>query len=132
MSYAKDFPLTFTQCKQLIANGYDLQDFLESVTTDQPEFIKHMGAIDSISELQAIQQGRCASGAYMPAVTYATALDAMNQHYEEIESILYQHGAEPLTFDHTDETWAGFAVKLVSLAVELWVGEFNLDDVNWD
>lgn len=73
MSYSKYFELSFSQCKEIINNGDDLRDFLESVTTNQPEFIISMGAIDSVDDLKSIKDGGCESGVYMPAVTYCTA-----------------------------------------------------------
>ena len=133
MSYAKDFTLSYTQCKQLVANVRDLREFLEDVTTNQPEFIKSMGTIDSIYGIRSIQDGGCASGAYMPAVTYYTAVECMNEHYSEIEDILEDAfcGNWPV-FDISKENWRGFAVKLVSMAVEVWVNRFDLENVNWD
>ncbi len=131
MSYANDFTLTFTQCKQLIANGYDLREFLEAVTTEQPQFIKSMGAIDSIAEMHAINQGGCESGAYMPAVTYHTALECMANYPQEVqEGVEFRY--ETIEFDLSRDSISTFASKLVAAAVESWVSGFNLDGVNWD
>jgi hypothetical protein len=122
--------LTFTQCKQLKANGYEIQDFIDQIQ-NQPEFIQAAGWIDSICELQAIQQGGCASGAYMPAVTYSTALDVMSKHgndvLEFIGNILGELPTPPV-----GESWAGMAVFYLSYAVELWAGQFDLHGVDWD
>lgn len=131
MSYKDYFSLTFSQCKQLVSNGYDLPDFLEQVTTQQPEFIKSMGAIDSISELQAIQQGGCASGSYMPAVTYHTALQCMSEHHSEVEDLLSDYGPE-FTFNPTEDSFATLASNIVAMAVEHWAGSFDLSGVDWD
>jgi uncharacterized protein YggL (DUF469 family) len=128
---SKAIELTFTQCKQLIEKDIDLRDFIESIE-NQPTFIKSMGAIDSISELQAIQEGGCASGAYMPAVTYHTANKCMTDHSDEVETLLVQHGVEAFTFNPETDSWYCFASKLVSAAVELWVNQFDLDGVDWD
>lgn len=123
--------LSLTQCKQLNTNGYCLREFIAEIAS-QPEFIRSMQPIDSIADLQAIQQGGCASGAYMPAVTYHTALECMAEHYEEIENILADHFTGGLNFDPATETWPTFASRLVAAAVECWVNQFNLDGVSWD
>ena len=125
--------LTFTQCKQLLNNGVDLREFIESIE-QQPDFIKHMGEIDSISEMQAIIQGGCASGAYMPAVTYAVALECFTEHSNEITDLLEEFGYEDFTFCLKTETLSSFASSMVSAAVECWVNQFQdmLDGVNWD
>lgn len=126
----KCIELTFTQCKQLINNDYDLRDFIESIE-NQPDFIKEMGAIDSIAELQAIQGGGCASGAYMPAVTYHTAIEIMSNHSIEVfDYIESKFGEIPQPQKIT--SWSGLAVFYLSLAVEEFANSFNLDDVNWD
>jgi hypothetical protein len=132
MSYSKCFKLSFSQCKEIINNGDNLRDFLESVTTNQPEFIISMGAIDSIYELKAIKEGGCESGAYMPAVTYSTALKCMYEHYEEIEAIFQDHGYESIEFDLESETFAGFSSRLVSMAVELWVSSIETDHISYE
>lgn len=132
MSYYKYFKLSFSQCKEIINNGDDLREFLESVTTNQPEFIISMGAIDSIYELKSIKEGGCESGAYMPAVTYCTALKCMTDHYEEIESILQDHGFETFDFNLERESFSGFCVRLVSMAVELWVSSIETDHISYE
>ncbi len=125
------FSLTFTQCKQLTENGTDLRNFLETMNS-QPEFLVSMGEIESIAELQEIQQGGCKSGAYMPAVTYHTALDTMANHSDSVEQWCGDCFPEGIVFYPETETFGGFAVKLVSVAVEEWARQFNLDGVSWD
>jgi len=122
--------LTFTQCKQLIEKGVDLRDFIQSIE-DQPEFIKSMGAIDSISEMQGIIQGGCASGAYMPAVTYHVANSTMGEHGDNVLDYLDSQLGE-LPPIQGGESWSGMAVHYLSCAVEVWVGQFDLNDVDWD
>lgn len=125
--------LTFTQCKQLIENGADLRDFVDSLN-NQPNYINSMGTIDSISELQAIIQAGCASGAYMPAVTYHTALEIMSKYSDDIEGEIVDVYPDGLLFTPEIDSWSGLAVKLVSSAVEVWCYRFAdvLDGVNWD
>lgn len=126
------FELTFTQCKQIIENGADLREFLEQVN-DQPPFLEFMGAIDSISEIQAILQGGCASGAYMPAVTYSTSLECMAQCSDSVEKQLAEMDLE-FSFNPANDSFSGFCVDLCSAAVEAWCYQFAdiLDGVDWD
>ncbi|AHK11328.1 hypothetical protein S14_219 [Shewanella sp. phage 1/4] len=115
------FNLTFSQTKTIINDlgRSDLESFLEAMN-DQPEFLKFMGEIDSVSELISIYEGGCASGAYMPAVTYYTAnqcmaSDASGSVEEEIEHY------EEITFNPSEESFSQFASKLCAMAVESFV-----------
>ena len=130
MSYSDKFTLSLNQCRQLTAKGEVLRDWLEQVT-NQPQWLEFMGAIDSITEMQAIKQGGCASGAYWPAVTYQTALECMHSHGDVVLDYIDEALGE-LPAPPKGETWVGMAVFYCSLAVELWVGSFDLDGVDWD
>ena len=70
----------------------------------------------SPSTIAAIVQGGCASGAYMPAVTYHEAMQTMNDHGDEIFD--YLESGEVITVSAT--SWAGMACDCVTKAVELW------------
>ena len=77
--------------------------------------------------IEAIVQGGCASGAYMPAVTYCEALETMNKHGDDVMDYLSSNlGQLPEVNDITP--WAGIAVLYVSEAVELWAYGVDLDD----
>lgn len=118
--------LTYTQCKQIAAN-YPLRDIVEQLQ-DQPEWITD--PLD-IADIQAIQQGGCASGAYMPAVTYHKALQTMSEYGDDVlEYIENNYGEIPQP--GKGESWSSLAVFYLSMAVELWVGQFDLDGVDWD
>ena len=71
------------------------------------------------STVAAIVQGGCASGAYMPAVTYSDAKRMMNEYgnraLEDIESAYGELPQPP-----PDSSWDGIAVFYLSAAVELW------------
>ena len=71
----------------------------------------------SPSTVAAICQGGCASGAYMPAVTYHEALQTMTEHGDEVFDLLE-------TVDNlmpgVVTSWAGLACDYLSKAVELW------------
>lgn len=69
--------------------------------------------------IAAICQGGCASGAYMPAVTYAIALDTMRDHGDEV----LDYAADALCGLPATDTgagWGGMACRYLSTAVELW------------
>jgi len=70
------------------------------------------------TDIAAINQGGCESGAYMPAVTYWQANDIMAEHGDDVlEYIENNIGELP---EVTGESWKGMAVKYLSFAVELW------------
>ena len=69
------------------------------------------------SDVAAILQGGCASGAYMPAVTYHEALQTMVKYEEEILDSL---DGTWLEFDTGKQSFSGLACDLVSMAVESW------------
>ena len=128
MQAAINIEATYTQCKQLAANG-DLRDTIEALD-DQPQWITCNQALD-IADIHAIQQGGCASGAYMPAVTYHTASQTMAAHGDDVLDYISDQLGE-LPKPSSDESWAGMAVFFLSYAVELWAGQFDLDGVDWD
>lgn len=73
------------------------------------------------STVAAIVEGGCASGAYMPAVTYHRALATMNEHGDEVFSYIENClGELPSPREDFNDSWAGFACFYVSCAVELW------------
>lgn len=124
MENSSTFELTFTQSKMIINSlGRDqLENFLESIN-DQPEFLKFMGEISDVAELIAIYEGGCASGAYMPAVTYYTAKKCLFECEGTLADQLDGYGA--IEWDHENEELGGFAVKICSIAVENYVSQFS-------
>ena len=74
-----------------------------------------------VSDVAAILQGGCASGAYMPAVTYYDAAQTMARHGDDVlQHIQDALGELPKPSD--EESWGGMACFYLSLAVELWAG----------
>jgi hypothetical protein len=65
----------------------------------------------SAADIAAICQGGCASGAYMPAVTYYQAVKTMSEHGDDV-----------LPAVPSDTSWSGLALFFLSCAVELWAG----------
>ena len=127
------FDFTPSQLKQLDDNGHDTEEVTEALN-DQPEWLLAMGGINEVSEIVSIYQGGCASGAYMPAVTYNTALLVMNEHGDGILEFIEGNMGE-IPAPKQGESWAGMAVYYVSMAVELWVGDvvtqFELYDLEY-
>ena len=72
-------------------------------------------------DIAAIVQGGCASGAYMPAVTYHTARETMNEQGDEVLKYIEESLGE-LPSPPTGESWSGIAIHYLSMAVELWAG----------
>ena len=73
----------------------------------------------SPSDVAAICQGGCASGAYMPAVTYYTASKTMQEHGDDVLQYLQDELGE-LPKPRDDESWSGTACFYLSCAVEMW------------
>lgn len=75
----------------------------------------------SPSDVAAICQGGCASGDYMPAVTYYMALATMTAHGDDVLQYIEDSLGE-LPQPPKDTSWGGVAVFYLSTAVELWAG----------
>lgn len=114
---AKMITLTFSQCKTIANNTQDLRGALESLN-DQPNWLVEMGGVE-VYDIMSINQGGCASGAYMPAVTYSTANDIMHNHGNSIMQYIEDNYGE-LPEPPRGETWSGRACFYVAIAVELW------------
>lgn len=73
----------------------------------------------SPSDIAAIIQGGCASGAYMPAVTYHQAIKTMSEHGDEVLQFIEDQLGE-LPNPRRGTSWSGLACFYLSAAVELW------------
>ena len=92
---------------------------------NQPEWITQ--AL-SPCDIAAINQGGCASGAYMPAVTYHAARITMHEHGDDVLQFIEDNYGE-LPAPPKGESWAGMAVFYLSLAVELFcINHEDLED----
>jgi len=94
---------------------------------DVPEWISQD---ISPNDIAAILQGGCASGAYMPAVTYFDANQTMYQHGDDVLEYLQENYGE-LPKPSDIESWSGMAVHYLSCAVELWAST-NEDWADWE
>ena len=85
----------------------------------------------TVQDVAAILQGGCASGAYMPAVTYHEAVATMSAHGDDVLQYI-QDAMGELPKPRDDESWSGMAVHYLSAAVELWASsvesELEADD----
>lgn len=86
------------------------------------------------SSIRDICRGGCASGSYMPAVTYYDALRTMAEHGDEVLSYIWEQlGEHPWPADDVSSfSWSGMACHYLSLAVELWASgiEAELDEAD--
>ena len=73
----------------------------------------------SPSTIAAILQGGCASGAYMPAVTYHQAVTTMSEHGDDVLQFIKDSYVE-LTVGIGGKSWSSIAVHFLSIGVELW------------
>lgn len=73
----------------------------------------------TVGAVAAIIQGGCASGAYMPAVTYHQANNTMHDYGDDVlEFIEEAYGELPEPPPGT--SWSGRSCHFLSIAVELW------------
>lgn len=86
-------------------------------TTTKPEFPAWMEEITP-NDIAAILQGGCASGAYMPAVTYHSALKTMGDHGDDVLQYIEDALGELPSVEN--QSWSGMACVYVSTAVKLW------------
>ena len=81
-------------------------------------------------DIAAIVQGGCASGAYMPAVTYYQANRTMSERGDDVLQYIQDYiGELPKLPD--DESWSGMACFYLSYAIELWASDifYRLEDM---
>jgi hypothetical protein len=71
------------------------------------------------ADVAAICEGGCASGAYMPAVTYHQAAQTMSEHGDDVLQFIEDSLGE-LPAPPDSVSWSGLAVHYLSCAVELW------------
>lgn len=89
---------------------------LKDLNIDIPRWIDQ--DIDNY-QVQAIVEGGCASGAYMPAVTYHEARETMNEHGDDVLDFIEDAYGELPTVPE-GSSWSGMAVHYLSCAVEIW------------
>lgn len=95
----------------------------ESVTSFDIEVPAWIEQDINCSQVAAIIQGGCDSGAYMPAVTYHQAADTMNEHGDDVLDYIESQGGELSLPD--SPSWSGIAVHFLSTAVEFWASRID-------
>ena len=118
-STTNSIQLTFTQCKQIKENGFDLNDAVEQLNAI-PEWCH----LDSISEIQSIIQCGCASNAHISCF-YHDAKVIFTDNTDEIEKVLEEQFCEPVKWDIENESFDQFVSKLLQTAVESVAYGFN-------
>jgi len=77
--------------------------------------------------IAAIEQGGCASGAYMPAAYYSRAAATMAEHGDAVLDHLADCFGSDIPLPNMSETsWAGLASHFLMAAVDVWA--FNVAD----
>lgn len=97
-----------------------IEDEVRSFDIEVPAWIEQD---ITCSDVAAVLQGGCESGAYMPAVTYHQALATMAEHDEAILDMVKNTGAT--VPDVLEVGWYRFACWLVSAAVESWCADIE-------
>lgn len=103
---------------------YDHEDIeIRALGIDVPAWVDPEITCGTVA---AILQGGCASGAYMPAVTYWQALETMSEHGNAIIDYLEECLGDDLwAIPEEHRFWAGMACYFVSFAVELWASSIK-------
>jgi len=89
---------------------------IEGLDIDIPAWIEQD---ISPNDVAAICHGGCASGAYMPAVTYHNALKVMSEDGDDVLQYIEDALGE-LPEPPKNTSWSGMACFYLSCAVELW------------
>ena len=89
---------------------------------DEDHFVDTLGEnrVVWLSSIRDILRGGCASGSYMPAVTYYQASQTMSEHGDEGKDYCQSQGWELNQITLADHSWAGLACTVLSAGVELW------------
>ena len=98
------------------SNLWDSEAPVRDLGIDVPAWID--SDIDAAT-IAAIARGGCASGAYMPAVTYHQALATMSEHGDAVLQYV-EDVCGDLPVPPQPLSWSGLACHYLSTAVELW------------
>lgn len=120
--------LTFTQCKQIVANGVDLREAVEQLNS-----IPAWASLESISEIQGIIQCGCSANAHISCY-YHNAKIIFMENTQEIEEVLENAIEDSLTWDVENTTFDQFVSTALQIAVEYTARGFEemLEGVDWD
>ena len=93
----------------------------EFIEANLPAWIEP-DSFEDLIDLRDLQHGGCASGCYMPAVTYRKALATMAEYGDDIFDYI-ENSCLSVQDCAGSDGWAQMACNLVSAAVELWASE---------
>ena len=100
------------------ASDYFLNDF------DHLEVPAWIDPKITAANIASIIQGGCASGAYMPAVTYYEASQTMAAHGDDVLQFIEDAYGE-VPSPPSNSSWSGHACFFLSTAVELWASSIE-------
>jgi len=81
-----------------------------------------------VSSIKDLNYGGCASGCYMPAVTYYKARQTMAEHGDEVLAHIWEQlGEIPAPSDDTHPSFSAACCHWLSMAVEMWAQTVLLD-----
>ena len=106
-------------------------NYQDSQEYNQPEWLEYPL---SPADVAAINQGGCASGSFMPAVTYHKAIETMSEHGDDVLQYIednYGELPQPNKGEIGMYSWAGMAVFYLSMAVELFASSLESSE-DWD
>lgn len=100
---------------------------------EQPSFVVDVQPLSG-TDIAAVIQGGCASGAWMPAVTYNRAAEILRDHEGEVFVLLEDAGIDPATLPGASRSYRQFGCDLVSAAVEVWCARWadHAGEVLWN
>ena len=104
---------------------WDNEEPIETLGVSQPLWVEY-GL--SPNDIVAIYQGGCASGAYMPAVTYHKALNTMHEYGNDVLEYL-EDSLGKIPQPVAGSSWPGIAVFYLSMAVELFAANV-IDEID--
>jgi hypothetical protein len=100
----------------MMSRLWDCEATVASMGVEVPQWIEQDISVCTVA---AIVQGCCESGAYMPAVTYHTAVETMGKHGDYVLDFISDNYGSLVDLP-PDTSWSGIAVHYLSSAVDLW------------
>ena len=98
---------------------------LEDLGINLPEWITDTNLTPA--DVAAINQGGCASGAYMEAVAYSDAQQTMADYGDAVLTFIEEALGEIPELSTCDISWSGMACFYLSIAVELWCSSIEYE-----
>lgn len=113
--------MTMEEKRNLFGIGEYGREELAGTLFDVPPWINQY---ITLGTMESIVEGGCASGAYMPAVTYHIANETMAAHGNDVLNYI-QETLGDVPMPNAEESWQGMAVHFLSIAIELWASQID-------